>query len=563
MLVYREDRRAAVSAHEVQQLAVLQRAAAGASADDALSVLIAAGEFEAGVTDAACAERDAVDERSDALRALCCAAARQYLDALERRRREPRILEALDAVRSMALPRRVEMRPSEGYAYYALYPETYAASARRMLDELRPTRVCVVGIRSIGTSLSAVVAAAIEPVVSVTSCTVRPRGHPFNRQISVDGSLRERWRSELRLGSCFAIVDEGPGISGSSFAAVARTLRHAGVPADRIVLLPSWDPPAERLRSPHARAVWAEHRRYVSSAAECGVTPEEVFGLAGPGSDWSGGAWRAYVAGPERCWPAVQPQHERWKACLAGERRLLKFAGLGCYGAAAFERAESASATDLAQAPAELRRGFIDLGFLDGLPASLPFSSDEAETVGRYIGLRTTGAVPQDPAHARAVVEMVRTNVRELLGIDIGARVLSRLLDVLEGAPAGNIDGRMLAHEWIRTAGGLRKVDGFEHGADHFFPGPQNPAWDLAAASLELELGPPEMRRMLDAYRRASGDGCAEERMPAYRLAYAAYRGGYASMAMDALAGGPEGARFSRLLARTRERLPHLIPSVL
>ncbi len=43
---------------------------------------------------------------------------------------------------------------SEGFAYYALYPETYVASARRFLAEHPRARVCTLGLRNIGASLA-------------------------------------------------------------------------------------------------------------------------------------------------------------------------------------------------------------------------------------------------------------------------------------------------------------------------------------------------------------------------------------------------------------------------
>ena len=302
----------------------------------------------------------------------------------------------------------------------------------------------------------------------------------------------------------------------------------------------------------------------MTSALECDLTPERLLGTRQSGVDWSAGSWRAHIGIPESRWPAVQPQHERWKVSLPRERRLLKFAGLGPYGASAFERLRRISSSGMTEAATQLRHGFVDLTFIEGAVATPPLTNGEAEAVGRYIGWRAAefGSTPSD---GRAVAEITRTNVQELR-IDAGlmsAPVVSRLQAVFEGAPASDIDGRMLPHEWIRTPAGLRKVDVFEHGGDHFFPGAQNPAWDLAAASLELALGDTAVRRMLDAYKHASGDARAHERMPFYRLAYAAFRAGYASTAAEALAGSVEGERFARVLARYREHLRRLIPSVL
>ena len=260
MLVYREDRRAAETATELRVLAERQRIAERGSQDDALAVLITAGEVESAICDAIFATGDAVDERTAALRAVSIAAARQYLRTPSTDS-APAVGAAINAVARMRLPRRIEMRPSEGYAFYALFPETYAASARRLRDDLKPRRACVIGIRSIGTSLSAIVAAALQPAMDVSTFTVRPRGHPFDRCVAMDATLRDAWLRELALDAVFAIVDEGPGLSGSSFASVVGVLRDLGVAADRIVLLPSWDPPPDQLRAEAARAVWRVHRR--------------------------------------------------------------------------------------------------------------------------------------------------------------------------------------------------------------------------------------------------------------------------------------------------------------
>ena len=566
MLVYREDRRRVDTLDALHRLTARQLSARRGSADDAVSVLIAAGELESAICDAVFEERDGIDDRSSALRRISVDAAERYLDALAGRSTVAASNVDMDLLRSMALPRQIEMRPSEGYAYYALFPETYAASARRFFDELEPRRVCVIGIRSIGTSLAAVAAAALRTRTDVSSYTVRPRGHPFDRRIALDASLRDVWQQEWQRGAYFAIVDEGPGLSGSSFASVICALRELDVPSEAIVLFPSWDPPPERLRSDLARDAWRRHRRYVTSASDCGITPEKLFAVQGPAIDWSSGQWRSHVALEDECWPAVQPQHERWKVCLPRDRRVLKFVGLGDYGDAAFERARRLrSATGVTHTATQVRRGFVDLQFIDGTIAEAPFSEGDAEVVGRYLGTRAMDCGRLPPADPTSMIAMICTNLRELLGEGVftSAAAATRIQQVFAEAPASDIDGRMQPHEWVRTTSGLMKADAFEHGHDHFFPGPQNPAWDLAGASLELGLSEAGVRRMVDAYRRTSGDTHAEARLSVYRLAYASFRAGYASLAVETLAGTPDADRFAAVLVRFREHLQRLIPSVL
>ena len=75
----------------------------------------------------------------------------------------------------------------EGYAYYALYPETYVAAAEQFIRGRRPGTAVCVGLRSIGTSLSAAVAAGLEAAGwRVLALTLRPRGHPFQRRPILD-----------------------------------------------------------------------------------------------------------------------------------------------------------------------------------------------------------------------------------------------------------------------------------------------------------------------------------------------------------------------------------------
>ena len=47
------------------------------------------------------------------------------------------------------------------------------------------------------------------------------------------------------------------------------------------------------------------------------------------------------------------------------------------------------------------------------------------------------------------------------------------------------IDGRMLPHEWLETRMAIVKADALDHHDDHFFPGCQDIAWDIAGASVE------------------------------------------------------------------------------
>src|SRR5699024_7017902 len=75
------------------------------------------------------------------------------------------------------LPGSVTCRQPEGYTFYALYPEAYAEAAR----SLPAASHAVIGLRSIGTGLAAMVASRTTAPVTAT---LRPHGHPFRRVIT-------------------------------------------------------------------------------------------------------------------------------------------------------------------------------------------------------------------------------------------------------------------------------------------------------------------------------------------------------------------------------------------
>ena len=144
-----------------------------------VSLLIEAGRTWQGVADAEfeSANVDAGSAATYQLAAYCRDLARAVLRSWESGFTETCKLPLLPALPD--LPERLRLKVPEGFAYYAVYPEAYAEAARA-LTLVAPPRV--IGIRSIGTTLGAMVAAAIDAPPPIT---VRPFGDPFRR--------RSRW----------------------------------------------------------------------------------------------------------------------------------------------------------------------------------------------------------------------------------------------------------------------------------------------------------------------------------------------------------------------------------
>src|SRR5207248_188767 len=115
---------------------------------------------------------------------------------------------------------RLTVSDPEGFCYYALHPLDYADQLND--NPMYPPVAAVVGIRGIGTTLSAVVHTWFESrAIPAGRITVRPTGHPFDRKLELNDEQREWIASNAERSARFFVVDEGPGLSGSSFLSVA------------------------------------------------------------------------------------------------------------------------------------------------------------------------------------------------------------------------------------------------------------------------------------------------------------------------------------------------------
>jgi hypothetical protein len=244
-------------------------------------VCIALGEIEAGVADALSPAVDDAGLVERRLRtvvehaaALVCASWQQ--DDLAAWRTQY-AYHAAERALLVDLPPRVDVVLPEGCADDGLHPESYIDASRRLGHEwAEDALVCVVGLRRIGTSLSAMVVAGLGHCgIRASSWTVRPRGCPLAREIRLSGALAADWRQ--RAGARWIIVDEGPGASGSSLAGAADALVRLGVAADRIVLMPHQAPDPDRF-APAVAATWRRHR-VVAAATDMYADPTSATSI--------------------------------------------------------------------------------------------------------------------------------------------------------------------------------------------------------------------------------------------------------------------------------------------
>jgi hypothetical protein len=452
------------------------------------AALIACGQLEQAVIDAADAPRD--------LRAAACAAtdhaARAFYASfaqlnraapaftgnasteVEAMREQLAQLAAAPAVRGV-------LKIPEGFAFYALYPEQYCAAALHYLaDHGRPSGIVhVLGLRSIGTTLSAAVSAVLRAAgVEHRRATVRPQGHPFARRVE----LESHGHADAAL-----IVDEGPGLSGSSFYAAARALEANGISLERQALFSAHGAPPGAKASDEVREFWQRARRYVAAEHESAVSPdgslletlagelERRFG--GPVAslrDISGGAWRTVACADRAAWPAAYPAFERPKLLAElrdGRRLFLKFYGqvlcpnsdteLARWSDRAAEQRIAEDGTRVARS-----HGYLVRPWCEGQIAS---RSDEN---------------PARPAQLAAFLA-ARPWRRQ--------RAAENIADAYFGC-----SGRLGPENWLRSRhAGPRKLPETLHGYDHSAIDAQPLGWDIAGAIVEWDLSHSEIANML------------------------------------------------------------------
>ena len=389
----------------------------------------------------------------------------------------------------------IRLRLAEGYAHYALYPESYLEAARHSgLD----SSTCVIGIRSIGVGLAALVAAALGagPAISL-----RPVGHPFRREIRADPRLFASALKDPEMR--FAIVDEGPGQSGSSFASVAAYLQQLGVSNDRITFFPSHDGSPGVEASDEVRAIWGGIERFPASDHDVITSPNglhswlepcvgsgEFYELAGEAMDYRF-ARRRFL---------VQSVTGKWVA---------KFAGLGAVGERKHRDAVALAQAGFGAPVAGLCNGFLVQRWLEGRPVRLTAENRGVflERVASYLAFRATHLGPAGPgASLGALREMAVHNTREALGEEAAATLHERLahLPELEGKVRRiRTDNRLHLWEWLEVDGAFVKLDAVDHCEAHDLIGCQDIAWDVAGAMTEFRLNEKETDELVNRIESA------------------------------------------------------------
>ena len=510
--IFREGRRQVSGCAMVRDLAHRL-----ASKKPLLDCLIEAGELEAALADRNASGAEAAAALTDALAVALCqgnqfdhAGLAQHAERIE-------------------VPATISISPPEGFTYYALHPSDYARAAEKIASQSKS--FAVVGVRSIGTTLSAVTTAALNAKKQcAVRITVRPTGHPYSRRLQFS-QQQECWVAEqLSRSSAFLIVDEGPGRSGSTFLSVAEALMRAGVPPERITAIGSREFDAESLCAEDAGRRW-KCVQFVTAMPSVSSRFRDFPYLGG-------GDWRTHSFEDEEDWPESWTQMERLKFFSPDRRQFFKFEGMGPLGSEVRERAFRLAENGFSPKATDAGDGFLSYQTVEGRNLRKQDASPSVlERIARYCTFRVSN-FSYSPPFDSELANMLEFNLQQEFGREL------RLDPGLFGSSNPIlVDGRMQPFEWIASSQGeLLKTDAISHGDNHFFPGPCDIAWDLAGAIVEWNLSCEATEFLLRRFKQLSGIDVAQK-LSAYRLAYCMFRLGFCKMAASTVLGSREELR--------------------
>src|SRR5262249_4920702 len=313
--IFRDGRKLVSGPEMVRDLT--RRMSSPAARSHSLDALIEAGELEAALADGNSPSSATASRLTDELAFAVCSGNEAGRSALH-------------LAQQIHPPGLISVSPPEGFTYYALYPLDFVKLISRIPEE--PRACALIGIRSIGTTLSATCLAALKQAGRpVSRISVRPTGHPYSRKMDFSAQEIAWIYEQLILEAQFLIVDEGPGRSGSTFLSVAEALTRAGVANERVTILGSREPNPESLCANDAASRWKAFR-FISTTPSVN-TRFENCSYAG------GGYWRQFILPDGDNWPESWTQMERLKFISPDGRSLFKFEGMGPRGAEVRERA--------------------------------------------------------------------------------------------------------------------------------------------------------------------------------------------------------------------------------
>lgn len=541
MLIYAKQRFSASPRRLARDLRSRVAARPWPDLADSREWLIATGQLEQAVLDAG-GEGNEISAATIAAADLFLATRSSTSGGARVKSCTERLALALHRIEATSQDREIDVRVPEGFAWYALYPDSYAQTAETWSRrcEAAKSDICVIGLRSIGTTLAAVVAQALRNCGrTVRSCiSLRPSGDPFSRSAELPAGFVP--------GSQNIIVDEGPGLSGSSMVAVARALHGVGADAAGIYFFAGHANGPGRAADESIRGWWRAPRVWTTelddTVVDGSVMPDVLSSLIetcsgeiaeGPAKDLDMLGWIS-LAGLSALPRAVAPGLETPKKIVhlrSGRAVLLKFTGFALTSAA--HRLEHRKSPRTAIAPFGSGHGWTAMPWVEGrrltvADGGVPFQIDH---LGPWIVAAASETLMADEirdgigriASALKAWAMTRDGAARVRGIELVAE--REAMNVSSATMPCYGDGRLAPHEWIRTLGGaILKADAGGHHCDHTWVGRQPIAWDLAGAEIEWELDDRRAATLYRTVQQTTGIEHCQATRPFYKAGYCVFR---------------------------------------
>lgn len=379
----------------------------------------------------------------------------------------------------------VEVRVPEGFAFYALSPRDYFPAAESWLEKHRHAkRVCVIGLRTIGTSLSAAVAAVLRVGgLFVDRFTLRPAGDPFSRRASV--------KIAPDTYDALLVVDAGPGLSGSSLASIADALQKIGFAEGKVAFFTGHDARADR----ESRETWSKIERHSAQQKHKPAARPSRRGMFDRPS-WSSGDTISELYGAVAAPGFFETRAE------AALKKLQKLAERGFVPWPIFER-----------------DGWITSEFHRG--ETIRDVSLLIPRAGDYLACNHGDPLgPEQLASSEArLFEMAKHN----------ASLLREKLEIPEirepeFEEPSYCDGDLSFDNWLFTRGGILKLDPVGYDDDHTLIGKQSISWSIASAAVEWSLSQNQLADLVHAVSKKLRFDPA--RLPLHLAAYKMFRAG-------------------------------------
>lgn len=427
------------------------------------------------------------------------------LNSWRKKKKDPQqyfnsFLQYFEKLTAAELPGKLKYKLDEGFLYRGYFPEGFFNSAEKFYNDFNPETVYCIGIRSIGISFSAAAAAFLDDKgCKIHLVSLRTRGDYENRYISLNPKFLEKLNKNKN--AFYLIIDEGSGLRGSSFDAVAEYLSSRGVNDEKIIFLSTPSDVKER---------WNKYKKYVTTFNELWIESGKLQELVSL----------------DPIIPYSDKEKLKFIAQNSLGKLLIKFIGLGEFGRSVYNKLKRLSDNEFIPQILAFKSGFLISNSIIGTPLLKDYRSRSFfRFAASYFMFIENNFKCTQSKTSEEIFNMTKENIERSLGCEWSKKLLERKEDFIEHIrkDACLIDRNIQPNKWIKAQGRYYKTDPFEDLADHIFPECLNITWNIASFIIEFNLDEDETSIFLNNFPSEKINRLKED-IPFYSIAYCAFR---------------------------------------